>query len=428
MPFVLKNSVRAQLTIIILVTIVSSWVLSAGLSNYFMYQRIRAMHQQMMEHPNLYPNPIPNPQFGWKSFFLGPRAFMSGDRLFRPSKPPNGPPPGNPGEPGRIPFPPGEPPQRGVGGPKLGSFFLSHAGIALCLALIAGTWLSYKFTRPLNELIKGATAFQSGNLDHRILLKGENDFTRVAQSMNRMAERLRAQIGVLEEDAERRKQLLADVAHELRSPVATMQTMCSAMAEGLAEHPERKKQAIASLVRASERLTHLVTDLLELAKLDLKELPIHLQPVELRDLVKLVIQNHAAAAKQEQVILHELEEGPAVMLKADPFRLTQVLDNLLNNAIHYAGSGAHIRVLIETGDSVVITVADTGVGIAPKHLPYLFDPFYRVNQVRTPGDAHSGLGLRIARGLVEAHQGKLSLSSQLGEGTTVEVMLPCLQS
>jgi signal transduction histidine kinase len=422
MPFVRKSSVRVQLTVIILVAIVSSWLLSAGLSNYLLYQRIRSLRQEMLQHPDLYPRPIPEPQFGLKGFFFGPRGLMPKrmDTHRPPGSPENLPP--RFGEPNQGQPPPGPPPE--PSNSWISGFVLSHAGIALALALLAGTWLSYRFTRPLGELIKGAMAFQSGNLDYRVPLKGESDFTRVALAMNRMAERLRSQIKELELDAERRKQLLADVAHELRSPVMTMQTMCSAMASGLAEHPERKQQALSSLVRASERLTHLVNDLIELAKLDLQELPIHLQEVDLRELLKSVLQNHVAAAKQEQVILHELAEGPAVTLSADPDRLTQIMDNLLNNAIHHAGAGSIIQVSIEAGDPVQIKVADSGKGIDPRHLPYLFDPFYRVDQVRTPGDPHSGLGLRIARGLAEAHQGQLSLTSTLGQGTTVVVSLP----
>jgi signal transduction histidine kinase len=425
MPFVRKSSVRAQLTVIILCAIVSSWLLSSGLSNYFIYQRIRSMRQEMLRHPDLYPSPIPEPQFGLKGFFFGPRGFMP--NRVDPHGPPRNPeikPPriGEPNPPQTPLVPPPMPSSSEIGG-----FLLSHAGIALALALLAGTWLSYRFTRPLGELIKGAMAFQSGNLDYRVPLKGESDFTRVALAMNRMADRLRDQISELEQEAERRKQILADVAHELRSPVMTMQTMCSAMASGLTEHQERKQQAVSSLVRASRRLSHLVNDLLELAKLDLQELPIHFQEVELRDLLKSVLQNHVGAAKLEQVVLQELPEGPAVTLRADPDRLTQILDNLLNNAIHYAGPGSTVRVSIDPFDPVQIKVADSGKGIDPRHLPYLFDPFYRVDQVRTPGDPHSGLGLRIARGLAEAHRGQLNLTSVVGEGTTVVVSLPRFQ-
>jgi signal transduction histidine kinase len=100
------------------------------------------------------------------------------------------------------------------------------------------------------------------------------------------------------------------------------------------------------------------------------------------------------------------------------------MDNLLSNAIRYAGQGSAVQVSLDPGDPVQIKVADTGKGIAPEHLPYLFDPFYRVDQVRTPGDPHCGLGLRIARALAEAHHGRLSVTSKVGQGTTAVVSLP----
>lgn len=113
-----------------------------------------------------------------------------------------------------------------------------------------------------------------------------------------------------------------------------------------------------------------------------------------------------------------------MIVSGDPHRLNQVLDNLMDNAISHAGTGAEVRVTIEPGDPVVISVADTGRGIAAEHLLYLFDPFYRVDSVRTPGDRHSGLGLRIARGLAQAHGGDLRIESEEGKGTRAVLTLP----
>jgi signal transduction histidine kinase len=111
------------------------------------------------------------------------------------------------------------------------------------------------------------------------------------------------------------------------------------------------------------------------------------------------------------------------MIKADPNRLSQVIDNLLNNAISYAGEGAQVKIVITPGEKTSIAVIDNGIGIPARHIPYIFDSFYRVDTVRTPGDRHSGLGLRIARGIIEAHNGTLTLQSEQGEGTRVEIIL-----
>ena len=139
----------------------------------------------------------------------------------------------------------------------------ARAFVALLLALLAGAWLSRRFTRPLSELSHGAQVLQSGNFDYRLPVHGGDEFTQVSQALNGLAERVEQQINHLEEEARRRQQFLADAAHELRSPVTTMRTMAGALQEGLAEDPERRARAIHALVRTSDRLQHLVTDLLD---------------------------------------------------------------------------------------------------------------------------------------------------------------------
>jgi signal transduction histidine kinase len=301
---------------------------------------------------------------------------------------------------------------------------LFRASLAVLLALIAGAWMSSRFGRRLQELSKGATAFDEGDFRHRIPETGDDEFTQLAVAMNEMAERVSKQIGGLEEDAGRRRQFLADMAHELRGPVTTIRTMAGAMEDGLAEDPERRNRAVGSMVRASDRLLGLVNDLLQLAKLDLKELPIQPRNIDLWELVSAAVESHSASAGRAGIALDPIEPGPKVNAFADPDRLTQVLDNLLDNALDHAGEGSRVTVSVEGGEVAKIVVADNGRGIPAKDLPYVFEPFYRVDPVRSPEEGHSGLGLRISRGLVEAQGGELTLTSREGAGTTVTITLP----
>lgn len=420
-----RISVGTQLTVAILLVIALSWVLSSGTSSYIAYQRARTLRQQMLSRPDLYPVPIPEPKFGIVDFLLGrppelgppPRAerrlpqmnVASGQRQALPQGP-------RPGQP-----PAGPPPQAGM---EPGRTLIARVVIVFLLAVLAGKWMSGRFSSRLEDLASGAGAFDSGNFSHRIAESGNDEFARVASAMNQMADRVSKQIAALEDDAERRRQFLADVAHELRSPVATIRTMAGAMQDGVADDPVRRERAVGSLVRSSERLLNLVTDLLELAKLDLRELPINPRRVDLRGLVAAAVDTQTAAAANACITLHPLEPGAPVIANVDPDRLMQVLDNLLNNAISYAGQGAQVQVTVETGDQIKITIADTGVGISPDHLPHVFDSFYRVNTARTPSEGHSGLGLRISRGLVEAHGGQLTLTSTESNGTTAVITLP----
>lgn len=416
MSTVPRASVRINLALAILLTIVLSWVLSAGIANYLNYLNMRSVRQEMIRHPEIYSRPIPESRFGVREFLTGRPRFP---REPGPPPPNQGPPPGRPpmGRPG------GGPP-----GPSPVSFELRWALLRLMVALglagLAGAWLGRKFTKPLTQLAQGAEAFHSGDFDYRIPTSGQNEFAAVAAAMNEMAKQVSDQINHLEEDAERRRQLLADIAHELRSPVTTMRTMAGALQDGVAEEPERRERAASALVRTSERLLRLVQDLMELAKLDLNELPLNIGEVDLRELVESVVRSCDAEAATAGIVLHPPQPAPPINLSVDPDRIIQVLDNVLGNAISYAGEGAEVRILLEDGDPVRISIHDTGKGIPAEDLPRIFDSFYRADAARTPGECHSGLGLSIARRLVEAHGGRLTIGSEEGKGTSVTIEIP----
>jgi len=285
-------------------------------------------------------------------------------------------------------------------------------------------WLGRKFTKPLTQLADGGSAFQSGDFSYRIPKAGNNEFASVAAAMNKMARTLFDQISRLEQDAERRRQFLADIAHELRGPVTTLSMMAGALKDGLAEEPMRREQALGALVSTSQRLKQLVQDLMELAKLDLAELPLNLVRTDLRELARAALESHRAEAEAAGIALHPIEPGCPVEAQVDPDRISQVLDNIVENAISHAGEGADVRVSVEDDDAVRITVQDSGKGIPASALPYVLDPFYRADAARTPDECHSGLGLSIASKLVEAHGGTLTVESEESKGAAVTILLP----
>jgi len=200
--------------------------------------------------------------------------------------------------------------------------------------------------------------------------------------------------------------------------------MAGALQDGVADEPGRRERAVSALVSTSERLLRLVQDLMELAKLDLDELPLNTREVDLRELVSSAVQSFEAEATAAGIVLRPLDPTPPVKITIDPDRIVQVLDNILGNAISYAGEGAEVTISLEDGDPVRISIRDTGRGISSEYLPYVFDSFYRADAARTPGECHSGLGLSIARRLVEAHGGTLTVSSAEGKGTLVTILLP----
>ncbi|HEY3417596.1 MAG TPA: HAMP domain-containing sensor histidine kinase, partial [Armatimonadota bacterium] len=371
MSFVHKLSVQTQLTLAILYALFLSYLISTAASYYFMRQEMHVFRQQVIaQHPEAARDFGQDP--GLLKFLLGPPVWRH--------HPPDHHGPGGP-DAAEMPAPPSSSPfSRFLEELTSRLPSLSRMLIALLLALVTGALLSRRFVKPLSALARGAQAYHGGNFTHHIPVAGSNEFAQVAAAMNDMAARVSAQLREMEDDAKRRQQLLADVAHELRGPVTSLRTMSGALDEGLADDPARRARAVQLLVTTTDRLQHLVTDLLELAKLDLRELPMHPQRVDIRELSRLVIQSHLEAATQAGITLHEIETGDPFTLTVDPNRFAQVLDNLLDNAISYAGADAEIRVeLAEDDQEACITVSDTGHGIPAEHLPFIFDAFYRAD-------------------------------------------------
>ena len=180
--------------------------------------------------------------------------------------------------------------------------------------MLESGWLSRRFTRPLVRLTEGAQALERGQLNHRIALAGDNEFVRVATSMNHMAGRIAQQIQELEEDSSRRQHLLADVAHELRSPVASMKAMAEALRDGIASGPERSERAARAIADSADQLERLVRDLLELARLDLQELPLHPQPVDLRAMIADCLRRYQEAADRAEIRLYPVEAGQPIIV------------------------------------------------------------------------------------------------------------------
>ncbi len=406
MRFVPKSSQRTQLTVTILMVILVSWICSAGISNYLTFRQLRQFRTIMLANSDLFDHPIPEPRFGVREILFGyPPRLPRPANAPQPLLPRSGP---QPLSPEQI-----EQQRMTAGG---------TAFIALGIALLAGAWISRRFTKPLSILMRGTQAMTDGRFDQPITVQGDGEFAQLADTLNQMSARVSTHIAQLEQAAETRRHFMADIAHEFRTPLTTLKTMGGALEEGLADDPDRHRRAARSIVRTSDRLLRLVTDLQDLAKLNMNELPLHRLPVDVRELAASCVQAHADSAKAVGVTLHPIAPGVPLMADADPDRLAQTLDNLLNNAISYAGSGAEVTVTV-TDAPLRVQVADTGRGIPAAHLPFVCEPFYRADTVRNPGDTHSGLGLRIAKALVEAHGGSLALDSEEGKGTTVTITL-----
>ena len=421
-----KNStVRTKLIASILISLFVSWILAAGISNYVNFLEWKSFRSEVMKE-----RLGREPKFTAWEFFTG-RSPMMGRRPMEGRRPP---------EFDRRPMgerPPrdGRPPEFREGGPGRGprrefaraaiiQSGVLRVALAALITIIAGMLISKIFTKPLKTLTEGAEKFTEGDFDHRIPDLGPGEFNEVAESMNAMAAKVSEQIADLEEDSRRRMRFLADVAHELRSPVTTLQTMASALVDGTADNPERRERAVNSIMSTSDRLLGLVRDLTDYAKLDLEDFSVNKRNFDLAALLETIAETKNREAAARNMTVRFVSDLKSFMYNAAPDRITQIVDNAAGNALAYAGEESSVVISLEVDDDVKVKIADNGKGISSADLPFVTDAFYRASKSRTPGEGHSGLGLSIASRLAEAHGGKISVESVEGAGTPVVLTLP----
>jgi len=289
------------------------------------------------------------------------------------------------------------------------------AGIA---ALLLGFMVFRGITAPLNKLTAAADAVAAGDLAQRVEIHSGDEIARLGTAFNSMAANLQRSEQV-------RKEMTADIAHELRTPLSVIQGNLEAVLDGV--YPADAEHIQPALDQA-QLLARLVEDLRTLALAEAGQLSLDLQSVDMSELVTRVVASFGPKAAAKRVTLAVDAPASLPYLRADGQRIAQVLTNLLGNALRYTPQDGRVDVRLKAEkQSATIAVSDTGPGIARDDLPRIFDRFYRADKsrVRDAQDASgSGLGLAIARSIVEAHGGRIWAESETGQGTTVAFALP----
>lgn len=301
---------------------------------------------------------------------------------------------------------------------SIGRFFIRAGLVAISIAIILTYFLSRRILSPVKALTKAARQFGKGDFSHRVEYEGKGEIGDLARSFNSMAENL-------EKTEQMRRNMVADVAHELRTPISNLKGYLEAISDGLIKPDE---DTIRSLNEEAASLTHLVGDLQELTLADAGKLKLTIQPEDVAYLVKETVTAIQPKAANKEINIESTISQDLPPAEIDALRIRQVLNNLLINSIAHTGKGGKISVTAwQEGKSVFICVTDTGEGIAPEHLPMIFERFYRVDKSRTRATGGSGLGLTIAKRLVEAHGGTIEVTSQLGKGSVFTFSVPINQ-
>lgn len=284
------------------------------------------------------------------------------------------------------------------------------------VGILVGTISSWGLAAPLRNLAIAARAVGKQDLSQRIDVKGTSEIREVAVAFNAMAEAL--------EDADiQRNNMLADIAHELRTPLTVIQGNLRAILDDVYE---LDKVEMARLYDQTRQLSRLVDDLHDLSLLEANQFSLTLNTQDLADVISDVVAIYQPIAEDQGIQLESTISEGVPPIQGDCSRLTQCLNNLLNNALQYTPPDGKITIALEEqGNSARIIVSDTGAGIEPPHLPYVFDRFYRADSDRNRQTGGSGLGLAITQALVRAHGGEIQVMSRgKGLGSSFTMTLP----
>lgn len=296
----------------------------------------------------------------------------------------------------------------------LNRFMQLAAVISALLSILLGIYMARQLSSPIKRVTKIARQIAKGDFRDRVQ---ENSTTieilELAGTINSLAQ-------TLEKQEVLRKRLTADVAHELRTPLATLQSHIEAMLDGVWELDAAR---LTSCHEETRRLSKIVNNLEQLTRYESENLILDKKRFDLTELIRRTAANFESTLKAKNIVFSF--SGSEQLIEADEDKISQILVNILDNAIKYTPEGGEISVeTTGSAELVTITVGDTGIGISNEDLPYIFERFFRADQSRTQKTGGSGIGLAIVKSLVTAHHGSIEASSEIGKGSRFKIVLP----
>ena len=292
---------------------------------------------------------------------------------------------------------------------------------AALVAVALGLVLARQIAAPVRALTVAARRLADGDLQQRVPVRSKDEVGELATAFNALATALAHQETL-------RRQMAADIAHELRTPLAIIQANLEALLDGVRP---LSTTAVADIHQETQLLGRLVADLRDLSLAEAGQLPLRREPTDLHALARASNERFASRAAAQDVRLTVAAADGLPLADVDPDRIAQVLGNLLDNALRHTPPGGSVSVRFERGpqpDSVQVTVRDTGAGIRPEHLGNVFERFYRADHARSRAVGGSGIGLAVVKQIVEAHGGRVWVESPPGEGASFRLVLPAAET
>lgn len=278
--------------------------------------------------------------------------------------------------------------------------------VAMAVAIVVSIILSRSIIAPVRDMTTASQRIAEGHYGERVQTRGADELGELAGRFNQMAEKL-------EQVESMRRRLIGDVTHELRTPLTAIKGSAEGLIDGVLPATDETYQQIHT---EADRLSRLVDDLQELSRVEARAYQLDFRDLDVSALIKTVTRRLQYQFDEKRVMLTTDLPPQPMHVHADEDRIVQVLTNLLSNALNYTPADGQVSITVEsTGKEARFSVKDSGIGIPPKHLPHIFDRFYRVDKSRSRAHGGSGIGLTIAKHLVEAHGGKIWAESE-GEG------------
>ncbi|MEJ2598954.1 MAG: HAMP domain-containing sensor histidine kinase [Anaerolineales bacterium] len=298
---------------------------------------------------------------------------------------------------------------------------LFAGGIAMAL----GYFLSSALTDRIRLVDRAANSIAKGDLQARSPIQGRDEIADLATTFNQMADQLQRADARQRELENLRRDLIAWVSHDLHTPLASIRAILEALADGMVEDPETVQRYLQTAQKDIGALSSLIDDLFQMAQLDAGGLPLELGMNSISDLISDTLEGFSELAARQGVALNGDVEPGVDALWMDAQRIGRVLNNLIGNALRHTPTGGYIQVdAAPVPSGVRVEVTDSGEGIRPEDIPYVFDRFYRGEKSRNRATGGAGLGLAIARGIIEAHGGHIDVESQPGQFTRFYFTLP----
>jgi signal transduction histidine kinase len=295
------------------------------------------------------------------------------------------------------------------------------------IAMILGYFLSSTVTERINLLKGAAEKLAQGDLQTRVPLNGRDELAALSTTFNQMAEQLQTADRKQRELESLRRDLIAWASHDLQTPLTSIRAILEALADGVVDEPEMVRRYLSTAQRDVMSLSALIDDLFQMSQLDAGGFPLHRAQASLSDLISDTLESFSQLAKQQGIKLEGQVEPDVDPISMDTQAIGRVFNNLISNALRHTPGGGEVRVQARrTGSGVEVTVSDTGEGIRPQDIPHIFERFYRgdASRSRNRGTGGAGLGLAIARSIIRAHGGDISVESETGKGTQFVFNIP----